>query len=365
MRIMSAKTWSTRLAVAVGACAIALAACGGQAGQSLGPEGGRVADPPGDVAGLRRDLEATVLENYALLELGNIDAFADRVAIDRPIMLFGVEPEDVIVGVAPSALFADRRLFAGHRLRMLSRNLDIHLSRDRSVGWVFDEVSYRVPFRGREASIPLRVTSVYTRDIDRWVLAMQHMSYALPLEEILEASPDGALGAPARFQTGYSVDGPATGLRRIAWRVISGEIGPHYRERRMAASADALVLWPGPRQEFAGASIRDAPTLAELFASAEGEPAEVEIGDHTIEVARNGEVAWMAANLAVFLPKKEGRNDDRGAEYRDSSTVELRATFVFEERADEGWTLVQTHASAAIPAQIIAERVFGTPNLVE
>jgi ketosteroid isomerase-like protein len=341
-------------ALLVSACAAALFACGGVGRQASGPDSRQVAEPPGDVTGLRQDLEATVLENYGLLELGNIDAFSDRVAVDRAIALLGVEPRDVSVGLTPSSLFEDRRLFAGRRLRLLSRNLDLHLARDRSVGWVFDEMSYRVPFRGREASIPLRVTSVYTRDIDRWVLAMQHTSYALPIDELVELSREGRLPRPSRFQTGYEAGGPASSLRRIAWRVLAGDIGPHYRRQRMADTPEALVLFPGPGQEYAGARVRDAPTLAELFASSGGSPADIEIGDHRIEVARNGEVAWMAANLAVFVPGPAGE---------DATAVELRGTFVFEDRTEGGWTLVQTHVSAAVPGELIAERVFGTRDI--
>ncbi len=294
-----------------------------------------------------------MIENYALVELGNVDAYADRIALDRPVALFGVQPDDSTVGIAPSSLFVDRRLFPGRRTRLLTRNLDIHLSRDRSVGWLFDEISYRVPFRGREASIPIRVTSVYTRDIDRWVVAAQHMSYAIPIDELVAAARSGRAPAPARFQTGYPAGGPATGLRRIAWRVISGAIGPHYRERRMADTPDALVLLPGPRQEYAGARVHEAPTLAELFAAPDGEEADVDIGEHRIELARNGEVAWMAANLGVSTADDEG----------EPVTVELRGTFVFEERPGEGWLLVQTHVSAPVSADTIAERVFGTSKL--
>lgn len=343
--------WARTLAVCV--CVGALAGCGGAAtGSGALPGGGEVSDPPADLAGLRRDLEATVLENYALLELGNIDAFADRVASDRAIAIFGVEPDDVVAGVSPASLWEDRRLFRGRRLRMLSRNLDIHVSRDRSVGWVFDEMSYRVPHRGREASIPLRVTSLYTRDVDRWVLAMQHTSYPRSNGDIERAARAGEQSELGRFQTGYSVDGPATALRRIVWRVSSGAIGPHYRERRMADSADALVLLPGPRQEYLGASVRHAPTLAALF-GADGAEATVEIGDHRIEVARNGEVAWMAANLGARVP---GGDEDAG-------TVKLRGTFVLEDRPGRGWVVVQSHVSAATSQDVIAERIFGVREL--
>lgn len=337
---------------AVAACAwLAVAAgCGGgsETAPAAGP--GEAAGPPGDPLGLGRDLEATVLENYSLLELGNIDALADRLATDRAIAFFGVEPGDAIAGVAPPGIWEDRRLFAGSRVRMLSRNLDIHLSDDRSVGWVFDEVSYRVPVDGREAVIPLRVTSVYTRDIGRWVLAMQHTSYPIPIDELVPLAREGRLAEPGRFQTGYRVDGPATDLRRIAWRVISGAIGPHYRERRMADSAQSLVLLPGPRQEYVGRRVRDAPTLAEIFAAPGGEEAEVELGDHRIEVAQSGEVAWMAANFGVLVA---------GDAEASSVSAELRATFVFEKRPDRGWVVVQTHVSAGVPEEVIAERVFG------
>lgn len=338
--------------VAAGIVAIA-AACGAEPGDGPGVgAGGPGAGPASEVdeGALLRDLEATVLENYGLLELGNIEAYADRAAADRPIAIFGARADAAVAGVAPPELYDDRRLFAGRRVRMLSRNLDLHLSPEGHVSWTFDDVSYRVSRDGREASIPLRVTGLYTRDVDRWALALEHRSYPRPVREIIARARSGDLPQPARFRTSYDIDGPATQLRRVVPRVIFDAIGPHYRDSRLADTADALVVLPGVAREYSGADVAEAPTLAELFAGPDGEGAAVELGDHLIRVAASRDVAWMAANIAVRPPA-------------DESTIGLRGTFVFEDRPRAGWVLVQTHVSAPVAGARVAERVFGSARL--
>ncbi len=331
---------------------VGLAACAGRVPEDAAPSPGEIVPTPkADAARLSRDLEATVLENYALLELGNLDAFADRVAPGRAVGIFGASSDHVVAGISPPSLYEDKRLFAGERLRMLSRNLDTHLSASGHVGWAFDEVSYRITRGEREAAIPLRVTGVYTRDVDTWVLAMEHQSYPMHIDEILARAASDELPAAPSFQTAYDAGGPARELRRIAQRVVAGEVGPHYRERHVAESADALVILPGPRHEYTGRDIRDAPTVASAFGAGEGEDAEVRIGDHLIEVADSGDMAWMMSNLKVRVPGAARAGDPVG--------VDLRGTFLFENRPRRGWVLLQMHVSVGVADALVWERLFG------
>src|SRR5690606_25328447 len=149
---------------------------------------------------LSRELEASILENYLQLALGNMEAYADSVARDREVALMGLRPRDLMVGKnLQSRLRAGTRLPSHDRphrqigtsesepcLRLLPKTLQVHLYTDSSVGWISDEASYRIPHEGREAAIPLRVTAVMMRDIDRWVLVMEHTSYGLPVKTIVD-----------------------------------------------------------------------------------------------------------------------------------------------------------------------------------
>src|SRR5262245_28441626 len=55
-------------------------------------------DTETEVFDLQHALQATVLENYTQLTLGNLEAYADGVARHREVALIGVEPKDVVIG---------------------------------------------------------------------------------------------------------------------------------------------------------------------------------------------------------------------------------------------------------------------------
>src|SRR5688572_28677722 len=51
---------------------------------------------------LARDLEATVLEGYSQLTLGNLDAYADLLAEETAVIVMRAGPKQVWVGQRPS-----------------------------------------------------------------------------------------------------------------------------------------------------------------------------------------------------------------------------------------------------------------------
>lgn len=332
-----------RLAAAALVCA---AACGGRSATTGGGEVEPVRqDPAVSDSDLARDLEATVLEGYSQLSLGNFEAYADTVAEDVELALVEIGPRDVLIRRR------DRINATAFRLdpceEVLSKNLEVHLSRDDSIGWTFDEVSCRLrdPFEGRVAAIPLRVTAVYQRYLDSWVLVMQHVSYPMPVEEVIAVARAGALRAPVAIEQRIE---PSDGIRRTLrsnLRAVITNRGTN-RARKIATDPGALALWPGPEHEYHGPAIRDAPTLEELFgAAATIEPDGIYIG-----LARNKQVAWVVANLRVQTVVSD-----------DPLTIGLRATYVFERRDDTPgvWNIVQTHVSAPIVQGALTKRVFG------
>lgn len=322
-----------------------------------------------DTDDLSRELEAMVLESYLHVSLGNMEAFADMVVQDRESVLIGVQPGDLVVGTSSEARTRDRRLFRDRPhcgpsradgepcLRLVPKTLDVHLYADESVGWAIDEVSYRVPHDGREAAIPLRMTAVMVRDIDRWVLAMQHESYALSADQLVELARAGQLPAPASMRTHFEDRGRARLLKVLAEKRLNADdaarerrVRAMERKRERAARGDIDVvdesalslLYTGPVDEYHGVDVHDAPSLAEVF----GTGTRVTIDDYRLSVAANKRVAWMAANLTVAL----GRED---------VDIRLRGTFVFAFDS-YGWNLMQAHVSAPVTEQQIAERYFST-----
>lgn len=327
------------LAAAVAACS----ACSGNGGNSVDtvdpadvrPE---MPDVPREV--LVHDLEATVIENYGHLSLGNFSAFRDGLSPEQSVVLFGVTPGDVVVGRRPPDAARDRRLYRVLGPTLLSKNLDVHLSEDGFVGWTFDEMSYRVPYQGRTASIPIRNTELYVRDFDRWVLVLQHQSYAVSFDDLRTLAASGALEAPRRF--------PSRANSKSARELVSLVGRLHNGSARPIAASDALLLLPDRDHEVRGAEAAQTSPLAALF----GAGATVGLRDYRVGVAKGEKVAWMAANLVVRTGAGES-----GAGAAD---IGLRGTYVFQ-RGASGWEVVQMHISAAVPEGELSRRMFGTP----
>ncbi len=331
------------MAVLVASVAIS---CGAQ--NQPGRSGGvGIDDNKGPVTSNRdliRDLEATVLEGYMQLTLGNIEAYADGIARDKDIALIGIAPRAVVLGRNPRAVSRDRRPFRGIDAKFYSKNLDVNLSRDGAVGWSYDEVSYRVRFLDREASIPIRLTSIFIRDIDRWVLVHEHMSYALPIEEVVALARAGRLRSPRALCKKKKCDSESPGLRRIVEGLLASKGEAWFQ--RLASADHALVVWPGPEHEYHGKEVLDAPSLAELF----GPGAALSIHDYRAFVGPGRKVAWVVANLDATTGDGE-------------LTIGMRATFILSVARVAtnkfAWKIVQAHVSVPIDAGELSRRVFG------
>ncbi|HTE54637.1 MAG TPA: nuclear transport factor 2 family protein [Kofleriaceae bacterium] len=325
--------------------ALAPTACGG---------GGRAGAPrpsaaPGPTAidtdvsrdALAHELEATVLEIYSHLTLGNFAAFRDTLAGEEPVALFGVTPGDTVVGMQPREAGYDRRLYRASSPTVLAKNLEIHVSADASVGWTFDELSYRVPFGGRVASIPVRSTSLFIRDFDRWVLVLEHQSYPTAIDDLRATAAAGHALLPRRFASRPLV-GPARELVRLVGLLHDADA---HGGVRIAAGDETLVLLPDRDHELHGAEAAEAPSLAALF----GPGTTVALRDYRLGIAKNQSIAWLAANLVVHTLV----NDER-------VEIGMRGTYVFR-RAARGWELVQMHVSAPVGERELSRRVFGSP----
>lgn len=314
---------------------------------------------------LARELEASILENYLQLAVGNMEAYADSLARDREIALLGIRPRDLIVGKNPQERLRARRRLPFHDrphcqigasesepcLRLLPKTLDVQLYGDSSVGWISDEVSYRVPHEGREAAIPLRMTAVMMRDIDRWVLVMEHTSYGLPVSTILDLARHNQLSAPAEFGSYHDDRNRAMVFRRELTSFLNADAAAKKRYlaalgRKPPVPADAyFLLLPGPRQEYRGADMFRAPSLAQLF----GPGAVVSVDAYRLSAAPNKRVAWMAARLTVAVDDPISRR---------TLSIGLRGTFLFAF-SELRWHLVQAHISVPVSEEQLGRRLFG------
>lgn len=283
------------------------------------------------------------------LTLGNLDAYADSIARDRDVVLIGMSAGDVVLGRNPKGIRTDRRPYAKLGVEVLAKNLDVNLSEDASVGWVYDEMSYRVAYDGREVSIPMRFTGVFVRDIDRWAMVLSHVAYALPIEEIIALARSGKLKAPSPVCRKRECGGSLRRFLRAEIDALHGADGMDKRRDVLADDPRTLLVWPGPDDEYAGDAASEAPELAELF----GPQATVEVEKTRASVSKSGKVAWVAANLVVHS------NDE------DDLAIGLRGSYVLERvrmRTNQfRWKVLQAHVSVPVSESELSRRVFGGP----
>jgi ketosteroid isomerase-like protein len=308
---------------------------------------------------LTRDLEATVLENYGQLTLGNVSAYTDNIARDGEVALLGIGPRNLVIKSGDDASIAswDPRPFSKREVSLLSRNLEIHLSRDNSMGWVFDELSLRVPHAEREAAVPLRYTALFVRDIDRWALVMEHTSYAISAPQLRQMAASKALRKPAAIPRRRGLDRVARLIESYVRDILANNASAitrrHTRQRRRGRLTDAerarlgirLFLLPGMYNEHHGADAMAAPPLASLF----GDGVSLALESSRVHLSGNKDIAWMIANLSVQIPGQKGPVE-----------IGLRGTFVLELMTN-GWELVQAHVSAPVTQKQLRERVLGEP----
>ncbi len=328
------------MAALASAVASAGAGCGNGAGTGVRDPGTIDREPaPGGPAEkeLLDDLRATVLEGYKALSGGYEEAYLDGLARDARLILIDVEPGDVLFGYEPAACRL-RRQFPDKKMALVSKALEAHLSRDGTVGWTYDEVSYRVEHEGRRVIIPLRATAVYERLEGRWVKMMEHVSYGIPDDEALSWAAGGAAPRPAPVLDDTPPGDAAADVRQI----LLGLIGDTDDTRTLHVSTgdDALVVGSDPDREVRGKTVAELATPRALY----GYDYTVTPHGLRVRVGGRGTTAWAAGNLTVAAGE---------------TALHLRATW-FLERTKEGvWQVVQTHLSVPVPKETLSLRVFG------
>jgi hypothetical protein len=229
-----------------------------------------------------------------------------------------------------------------------SKMLELHMNEDASVAWAFDEVSWRLQVCGRSAVVPLRFTSIYLRDGERWVPVVEHVSYAQPVSQLVER---GMAGAPLE---GHMAP-PEVGvpIEIVVERVLGARSDGDDRASLFATGADPLVLWPDPAQELRGAALASGPSLGASF-----DASRVQIEGYRIGVAGGAggsaaDTAWWAGTIKLTA-RHVGAGDTEG-----SADVRLRATLVLIRKGEQ-WQVAQAHVSAPIRDQDLATELFGT-----
>ncbi len=346
-----------RLGLAIMTASWSIAGCSGTQGRGSAPLADPfVANDSDVIAAITRELQDDVLASYERDDPPDADTgmIASMIGGAR----IGVGPGDVLVGQeltrAPSRwpLRVDRDIATHVR----SKRLESHLAQDLSAAWVFDELSWRIAMCGRIAVIPLRVTSLYARDGDRWVQVVEHLSFGHPLTPRRDGELFGKTIPPG------SIPGSGS-LRDDLSRVVSPLFSRAARDPAAIASGpESNLLGPETEAEWHGAEV----AIAKLPA-AKLEDRRIGTIGRSLE---SSTIAYWVGNLVASVPARPGVA---------AGKVRLRASFVFELRrvvrhgdaAPEAkacssdpqgcrWVLVQAHVSQPIGDQELALKVFGT-----
>jgi hypothetical protein len=308
---------------------------------------------------LLRELEIEVAESY---DIPTFELAVPSTAVSSRVgaVHIGVGPEELAAGVKGSV---DRWPLLpldpdGNPLdEAMSKRLEMHLSDDLTAAWVFDEVSYRFPGcvvhdyetgldTYKTATVPLRMTAVFIRDGERWVLVLEHLSYPQRIGELV-ADADKLTGSKLR----NGVDPRAKQMEapiKVLQRAVAVDTTPEERARVFSSDRAALALWPDPEQELRGGAVVEAAGLAAAFDAEKIELESWRIGmspDPTGGVG-GGSIAWAAVTLKLTARRVAG--DDI-----ETVPIRLRATFVLERRDVDGaptWQVVQSHVSAPVSA---------------
>lgn len=293
-----------------------------------------------DRAELEADLATTIRESYRAQSGGFEEAYLDGLARDKRLVLIDVGPDDVVIGYDPVACWA-RRQFSEREVEIVSKALHVGLSADGTVGWSYDELSYRVMHRGRKVIIPLRSTAVYERRAGRWLMVLEHVSYGIPDEDAFADAAAGRAVTPAALGDFTAPGREAAEVRDILERLIADT--DDARVHHVSADEDVVILGSDPDREIRGALVADFATVRALY----GYDATVGLGDLRVKSSTTGQVVWAAGNLVV-----------RGTWRDQEAVLPVRATWVVEKRG-EAWQVVQMHVSVPVTRAALSERVFG------
>ena len=256
------------------------------------------------------ELKSEILTSYERDEPPTIES--SMISPKIGTLRIGVGPGDVLVNAelerAPSRWPLDVTSATPTVVR--SKRLEVHLAQDASAAWASDEVSWRIEACGRVAVIPLRMTALYARDGDRWVLVFEHLSFGREPAPVRDGTLRGRTLKDARIDPDIHDD-----LSRVLAPVLSRSIAkaPHV----IATGPDALIIGPDQDDEWQGPEVVRARVAA---GNLRAEDRRVGVVGRRLETASIG---YWVGNFVADLPARPGVA---------AGKVRLRGTFVFEKR---------------------------------
>lgn len=305
-----------------------------------------IVDRDGRIA-MIAELKSEILGSYERDESPEIES--SMISPQVGTIRIGVGPGDVLVSEelerAPSRWPLDVTPATPTEAR--SKKLELHLAQDASAAWASDEISWRIHACGRTAVVPLRMTSLFARDGDRWVLVFEHLSFARAPAPVRDGTLRGRTLKDARIDPDVH-DALSRVLAPVLSRAIAKTPGV------VATGPDAIIIGPDVSDEWQGREMLNARVAA---GNLRAEGRRVGVVGRRIETAT---MAYWAGNFVADLPARPGVA---------AGKVRFRGTFVFERRRFEDpvdkpcskrlskdeeaknpcrWVVVQGHVSQSI-----------------
>jgi hypothetical protein len=258
------------------------------------------------------ELKGEILLSYERDEPPEIES--SMIAPQIGTLRIGVGPGDILLNEelerAPSRWPLD--VPANTKTEARSKKLELHLAQDASAAWASDEISWRINTCGRLAVIPLRMTSLYARDGDRWVLVFEHLSFARTPTPVRDGTLRGRTLKDARIDPDIH-----DALSRVLAPVLTRSIAKS--PNLISTGPEALILGPDVNDEFAGPDVLEARVAA---GNLRAEDRRVGVVGRRIETAT---MAYWVGNFVADLPARPGVA---------AGKVRMRGTFVFEKRRE-------------------------------
>jgi SnoaL-like domain len=317
----------------------ALWGCGGPTRRPAPPLADQAASGDGDPQqALLSELQSDVLDAYERDEPPELDTSVIPVVGSARI---GVGPGDVLVEQELDNASSRWPLMIGANTTtaVRSKRLEIHLAADQSAAWMSDEVSWRIEICGRTLVIPLRLTALFARDGDRWVLALEHLSTGVDVDKLegrpgrsippAQASPTVAAAVATAVGQALQVPAPASPL--------------------LSTGPESVLIGPGWSQEWHGADL-----TGQRLVSGTLRVAETLVGSALQRERRIGVVGRSvdSATVAFWV-------GNLLATTADGVSQQLRGSFVLERRHDQ-WVVVQGHVSVAVDDETLAQSAVGS-----
>jgi hypothetical protein len=256
------------------------------------------------------ELKSEILLSYERDEPPEIES--SMIAPQIGTLRIGVGPGDILLNEelerAPSRWPLD--IPPNTKTEVRSKKLELHLAQDASAAWASDEISWRINTCGRLAVIPLRMTALFARDGDRWVLVFEHLSFGRTPTPVRDGTLRGRTLKDARIDPDiHDV------LSRVLAPVLTRSVAKS--PNLISTGPEALILGADVNDEYAGPDVLEARVAA---GNLRAEDRRVGVVGRRIETAT---MAYWVGNFVADLPARPGVA---------AGKVRLRGTFVFEKR---------------------------------